>query len=242
MKEKIEQGFILAAGFGKRMRPLTDAIPKPMVCIKGKPMIDHIINEYKGHGLKTIIINTHYLSDVLENHVQQKHNDALKISHEAVILDTGGGIKNALPLLDSNKAFFVASGDSYLEKNDQNSALTQLENFWNPEIMDILILLQPVSSMTQTKGIGDYDLDLKGKATRSLNQSGKYMFTSLRINKASIFDDEPRKSFSYLDLLDKAQTKGRLYGIIHQGMWHHISTPDDVKAVNTSVEKSRHAI
>ena len=97
--------------------------------------------------------------------------------------------------------------------------------------MDILILLQPVETMTTSKGVGDYTLAPNGLAKRSLDQTGTHMFTSMRINHPRIFDSAPDMPFSYLDLLDKAQAQGRLYGVTHHGVWHHISTPDDLSAV-----------
>lgn len=233
-KSKIDQGFILAAGFGKRMMPLTADRPKPMVAIHGKPMIDHIIESYEAAGIKTIVINTHYKADVLEAHIHTApHNARISISHEDDILETGGGLVYALPLL-ARSDFFVSSGDSYLE--DAQTALERMEALWDPAKMDILILLQDISTMTLTDGVGDYDLEADGRAVRSFDKSGRYMFTSLRINAVHIFDDARQGAFSYLELLDRAQSAGRLYGIVHTGQWHHISTPDDVKALNGATE------
>lgn len=231
---KIDQGFILCAGFGTRMRPLTDNKPKPMVAIDGKPMVDHVLDSFTAQGIKRAVINTHYLADVLKDHLQSRSDIAIFLSHEEHILDTGGGIVNALPLLE-DAAFFVSSGDSYLQNGASDSALSRMEKAWDPEIMDILILLQPVKSMALTHGVGDYDLDEDGRVTRSLNQSGAYMFTSVRINAPHIFYGAPQRPFSYLQLLDEAQSRGRLYGIVHDGDWHHISTPDDVKRVNDAL-------
>lgn len=236
-RQRINQGFILAAGFGKRMMPLTAAIPKPMVHIHGAPMIDHIINSFTAHGIERIIVNTHYQAPVLEDHLNSlKTPVKILISHEPDILETGGGIVNALPLMEKS-AFFVSSGDSYLEEaQGKPGVLEALEAAWNPAEMDILILLQDISTMTMTQGVGDYDLDENGRAVRSKTRTGRYMFTSLRINAAHIFDDVPAGPFSYLGLLDKAEQAGRLYGIVHKGQWHHISTPQDVDAVNHSWE------
>jgi MurNAc alpha-1-phosphate uridylyltransferase len=100
--------------------------------------------------------------------------------------------------------------------------------------MDILILLQPISTMTLTYGVGDYTLDANGNAKRSLDRSGEYMFTSIRINAPHIFDGHSAKPFSYLELLDKAEKEGRLFGLVHEGIWHHISTPEDLEKVNAN--------
>jgi len=233
-KQKINQGFILAAGFGKRMMPLTAERPKPMVAVRGKPMIDHILDEYEQIGLEKVVINTHYKADSLEAHLSA-HNrkTTLLLSHEKDILETGGGISNALHLLDQAD-FFVSSGDSYLE--NAQDALTRMQDRWNSDEMDILILLQDVATMTITQGVGDYDLDEHGRAIRSKNRTGRYMFTSLRINSPQIFNGAPQGAYSYLELLDRAESQGRLFGIVHNGQWHHISTPEDVRRINGATE------
>lgn len=104
------------------------------------------------------------------------------------------------------------------------------------------MLLQPVSSMSITKGVGDYDLDDQGHAIRSLNRTGRYMFTSIRINRPEIFQETPDGSFSYLDLMDQAQERRRLYGLVHDGDWYHISTPDDLNAVRAVYERETKSI
>ncbi len=131
------------------------------------------------------------------------------------------------------KPFYVLAGDSVWEDQGTN-ALEALARAWNPEQMDILILLQPVSTMKLTHGVGDYTLDENGQAKRSLNQSGEYMFTSIRINAPHIFDGYNATPFSYLELLDKAEQQGRLFGLVHKGIWHHISTPEDLEKVNAN--------
>ncbi|MFN3700675.1 MAG: nucleotidyltransferase family protein [Alphaproteobacteria bacterium] len=251
--KRIEQGFILAAGFGKRMLPLTSDKPKPMVALHGRPMIDYILDDFINHGVRRIAVNTHYKADILHDHLkaQPQYRDVM-ISHEPVILDTGGGILKALDFFDE-RPFFVSSGDSYIEHSHAQTALEHLEKFWSPEKMDILILLEPVANMHLTRGIGDYDLTADGRAIRSKTQTGAYMFTSLRINKPEIFasyrdasgGQEDKTSaaapriFSYLELLDEAERKGRLYGLVHDKAWHHISSPEDVAAINNAPATKR---
>ena len=225
-----DQAFVLAAGYGKRLRPHTAEKPKPMVAVHGLPMIDHALNALETTGVKSCVVNTHYKAEILHEHLAKRTAPKIHISHEDTLLDTGGGIKNGLSHIDGD--FFVLSGDSVWEDSPGTNALETLANAWDPDKMDILMLLQPVSSMTLTKGIGDYDIDDEGRATRSPDQTGKYMFTSIRINASHIFDDEADGPFSYLKLMDEAQNKGRLYAIINQGIWHHISTPEDLEAVN----------
>ncbi len=224
------QAFILAAGYGKRLRPYTQDIPKPMVKVGGLPMIDHALNKLRDIGVTSCTVNTHYKAEVLHDHLAKRESPNIKISHEDDLLDTGGGIKKAIHNFSND--FFVLSGDSVWEDAGGQNALKALGKAWNPDKMDILMLLQPVKSMVLTKGVGDYALDDEGRATRSLDQSGDYMFTSIRINAPHIFDGAPEGPFSYLKLMDDAQSKGRLYGLVNTGMWHHISTPEDLDAVN----------
>lgn len=229
-----DKAFILAAGFGKRLRPYTDELPKPLVAVHDTPMIDHALDKLATTGVKQCVINTHYLAEKLEKHLAGQQTPQIIISHEPEILDTGGGINNAIDCFDA--PFFVLSGDSVWEDAPDTNALQILAENWDADKMDILILLQPVSSMKLTRGVGDYDLSPDGKAVRSHDQRGAYMFTSIRINKPEIFENAPHEPFSYLQLLDKAEQNGRLYGLVHDGMWHHISTPQDLEAVNNSDE------
>jgi MurNAc alpha-1-phosphate uridylyltransferase len=225
------KAFILAAGFGTRLKPLTLTTPKPMVPVNGKPMLDHAIDQLSAAGIDEIVINTHYLADKIEKHVHTRTRPNIILSHEPDILDTGGGIKNALHHFDDHP-FFIVSGDSVWEDTPGDNCLKSLQNAWDPDKMDILILLQPVNSMTVTKGVGDYHIDDQGRAIRARDKSGDYMFTSIRINHPRIFDAAPDRPFSYLDLLDQAESNGRLYALVNKGNWHHISTPEDLEAVN----------
>jgi MurNAc alpha-1-phosphate uridylyltransferase len=238
-KTPITSGFILAAGFGKRMMPLTADKPKPMIEIAGRPMIDYALDQFHDLGITNIIINTHYKPDVIARHISGLPEPRALLSFESEILETGGGIKNALPLIESDD-FFVVSGDSILIDNPAQSALSRMAQSWNPEEMDILILLQPLEAMITSRS-GDYDLMPDGRAVRNHNKSGAYMFTSVRINASRIFDDTPDVPFSYLSLLDRAEQQDRLYGLVHDGQWHHISTPDDVMQVNADFKKIKSA-
>lgn len=226
--------FILAAGLGTRLRPYTNDIPKPMVEVGGQTMIDRALDKLHDIGIKSCVINTHYKAEILQRHLIARRNPHIIFSLEEKLFDTGGGINAALQHFDD--PFFVLSGDSVWEDAQDHNTLQTMADHWDPARMDILILLQPVETMTLTQGLGDYDLDDQGRAIRSKDKTGKYMWTSIRINKPEIFDGAPEGAFSYLELLDEAQEKGRLYGIIHDGQWHHISTPDDLHAVNEALK------
>ncbi|MFK7839996.1 MAG: nucleotidyltransferase family protein [Bdellovibrionales bacterium] len=228
------KAFILAAGLGSRLRPYTNKTPKPLVKVNGKTLLDRTLDHLKNVNITDISLNTHYHADQIENCIANRPEFSSQLSYEDNLLDTGGGIKKMIHHFDDS--FFVLSGDS-LWDNAKTNTLKSMQDFWNPENMDILMLLQPISCMTKTKPVGDYHLNGQGKATRALDKTGDTMFTSIRINHPRIFDQTPDGPFSYLDLMDRAQEKGRLYGIIHQGDWHHISTPDDLETIDSFYKK-----
>jgi len=230
------KAFILAAGHGTRLRPYTDNIPKPMVEIGGQSLIRRIIEQLAEISVRDIVINTHYKADTLQDHLKGIESPKLHILHEDTLLDTGGGIKAGLEHFGQDEPFFAINGDSYLINPPKSSVLQTLAQHWNPETMDILLLLEPVAQMQLTKGTGDYDIDAQGRCIRSRDKSGAYMFSSVRIHHPRIFAGTPDTAFSYLDLMDRAQEQGRLYGLPNPGIWHHISTPDDLLAVRQSLE------
>lgn len=228
--DRIERGFILAAGMGARLRPYTDDKPKPLVPVWGRPIIDRTLDRLADAGVKNVTVNTHYMAGVLENHLQRRSGPpAVTFSREEKLLDTGGGVKKALATM-AGEAFYLLSGDA-LWTDGPVPALTRLAQLWNPEKMDLLMLLQPVDRMKLTKGVGDYDMKDGGRAVRSLTRTGTHMFTSIRICHPRLFEGAPEGPFSFLMLMDKAEREGRLYAVAHDRAWHHISTPEELEAV-----------
>lgn len=230
----IESAFILAAGKGTRLRPYTDERPKPMVEVAGRPLIDYILDKLVIEGVKNVTINLSYLGDRIQNHLKDRHDININFSIENKLLETGGGVKNALHTM-GGKPFFLINGDAFWDEGITQSALHNLAVNWDADKMDILLLLQDVQKMTLTHGVGDYDIidtaPLK-KCERSLNQKGAYMFAGVRVVNPSIFDNTPEGAFSFLTLMDQAQEQLRLFGVVHEGQWHHISTPEDLESVN----------
>lgn len=229
----IDHAFILAAGKGTRLRPYTDTCPKPLVPVGGQPIIDHVLDRLEEGGVKHVAVNLHYMADMLESHLRRRGHPSIEFSHEAQLLETGGGMKKALPLLGKGP-FFTVSGDSLWTDDPGSSALSRMEKMWDPTKMDLLLLLQPLSRMLLTEGRGDYDVLPDGRAVRSREKSGATMWTSVRLCAPSLFDNTPDGPFSFLELMDRAESRRRLYGLIHQGDWHHISTPADLERVNAA--------
>lgn len=233
--DKPRQAFILAAGYGTRLRPYTDIKPKPMVAVDGRALIDRTLDKLRAAGIDDVVVNTHYLHDVIAGHLEgyAKKYPELKItiSYEAEILDTGGGLVNVLDHFDPDKPFYVIAGDSLWE-DGLCAALQYLALQWNEKDMDILTLMHPVSRMILTKGVGDYNIDGDGRAVRSTDKTGTHMWTNIRLNHPRIYKGYKAEKFSFLDILDQCQKARRLYALEHDGDWHHVSTPSDLKAVN----------
>jgi len=227
----IDQAFILCAGFGRRLQPHTLTTPKPLTPVAGQSLLSRTCEHLNNFGVKKAVLNTHYLADQIQAAAPHLQINDIAISHEEELMDTGGGISKALANF-SGEPFFVLSGDGLWENAPHQNTLAQMSDAWDPNIMDILILLQPKESMRLTKGVGDYHMADNGKLTRAHDQNGTHMFTSMRINHPRIFANAPQnEAFSYLQLLDQAEKEGRLYGIEHAGDWHHISTPEDLARV-----------
>lgn len=231
------RAFILAAGFGTRMRPLTDNIPKPMVEIQGRSLIWHILDRLREAGVLEVVVNAHYLADILEEHLQiyqRKYPEILiSVSREDDILDTGGGIVHALPYF-KGEAFYVIAGDAFWQ-DAQVPVLSQMAKAWDAKKMDVLSWMQAVDAMSLTRGVGDYDIVDDGRVRRHIEKGGTHMWTNIRINRADIYASDMEGRFSVLPIMDACEKAGRYYAIESKSQWHHISTPDDLDAVNKAI-------
>lgn len=231
--KKIKRGFVLAAGLGKRLRPYTDHMPKPMVPVCGKPVIDWILDHLEKAGVTNVTVNLFHMADILSAHLQQRKSPAITLSYEDELLDTGGGVKKALSTMNGED-FYIINGDAFWFDKPGEEALIRLAQAWDPDKMDVLLLVQPVERMTLTRGVGDYDLAPDGRATRRKDQKGTHMFAGVRVCSPRMFDGTPDGAFPYLKLIDDAEAKGRLYTVVHTSDWHHISTPEELDRVNAA--------
>lgn len=234
MTHKPDKAFILAAGKGTRLRPWTDTMPKPMVPVAGRSIIDHTLAKLDEAGVTDVMVNLHHLSEVLETHLKKISRPHISYSHEDELLNTGGGVKKVLPFFEQ-RPFYLINGDAFWTEGESGAALERLCAAWDPDKMDILLLLQPVDAMTLTQGVGDYTLETDGKAKRSHEKTGPYMFAGIRIAVPSILEPFREDCFSFLSVMDEAEARGRLYGLVHDGAWHHISTAQDLERVNEAL-------
>ncbi len=219
MTAKITRAIALAAGFGTRLRPITDHVPKAMVTIAGKPLLDYALDHLRQAGVKDIVVNTHYLAQVIHNHL--KDSPGIIFSHEAEILETGGGIQNILPHFN-NEAFFAVNADS-LWVDKSMPILEKAAEFWDDTRMDALLLLLP-NDGTRAELIGDFDIGLEGR----LKRGKSHIYIGAQILHPRLFDGARQGKYSLNILYNKAAESGRLYGIAAKGIdWFHISTPKD---------------
>ncbi len=238
----IDQAFILAAGKGTRLRPYTQTCPKPMTEIGGRPILDHTLDHLTRAGVSRVAMNLHHLGEQIEAAYKDRPNPEILFSREPELLETGAGVKNALHLM-KDAPFYLINGDALWTDPPEETAppaLQRLSDAWQPDHMDILLLLQPLDRMTLTKGAGDYRMKPDGSRTRRCRRKrGDYMFTGIRIVHPRIFKDTPQEPFSFLELMDRAEKSGRLHAIPHLGQWHHISTPEDLENVRKSYRDFR---
>jgi MurNAc alpha-1-phosphate uridylyltransferase len=216
-------GMVLAAGLGTRLRPITDATPKPLVRIRGRALLDHAIDRLQAVGVETVVVNTHHKASQIAAHLAARVDPAITLSHEEELLETGGGVVKALPLLDQR--FYVVNSDVFW-LDGKVAALQRLARAWD-DSMDALLLLQRSTTAIGYDGVGDYLLDPLGvPKRRGERQIAPYIFSGLQILHRRLFDDPtlPAK-FSLGRLYDRAEEAGRLRGIVHDGEWYHIGTP-----------------
>ncbi len=226
--------MILAAGYGKRMRPLTDHLPKPLIPIAGKSMLTRTLEHLDRAGIQSLVLNTHYLASQLHDFVGM-HCPHAQISHEETLLETGGGIKKALPLL-GHEPFFVLNGDSVWTGPD---SLKDMKKLWDEAKMDVLLLLIPHERAHGYTGNGDFHLLPDGRLTRPKEgESASYVYIGVQYIHPRLFNDVPEGIYSMNLLWDQALTEGRLYGYVHNGEWYHISTPEDVERYSPMIVES----
>ncbi|MGI8853404.1 MAG: nucleotidyltransferase family protein [Methyloceanibacter sp.] len=231
--------MVLAAGLGERMRPLTLQMPKPLVPLVGKTLLDHVLDRLASAGVKTAIVNVHYLPDQLEAHVQGREGQPPEIvisDERGVLLNTGGGVVKALPLLGPGP-FFINNADSVWSEGAA-PALTRMLRKWNPERMDSLLLLAPLTTSIGYGGKGDFTMAPDGRLTRrGEGEVVPFAFAGVSLCDASLFENAPQGPFSLNLLWDRALAKGRLYGMRLDGRWMHVGTPEALAEAETLFER-----
>jgi MurNAc alpha-1-phosphate uridylyltransferase len=220
--------MILAAGLGTRMRPLTNDRPKALVAVAGQPLIGHILDRLLADGIRHIVVNAHYQAPVLADFLAAETRfDTLHLSHEPVLLETGGGILNALPHLGT-APFFAINCDSFW-LNGTTTPFTRMRTLWDDRHMDGLLMLQRTVTVPEYDGPGDFRLDPLGRLTRRPHSIlTPFVYTGVQLLHPRLFTATTPGAFSLNRLYDRAIACERLFGFSHDGLWFHVGTPQDV--------------
>ncbi len=223
-----DTAMILAAGLGKRMRPLTASQPKPLVRVAGKSLIDHALDRLAAAGISHAVVNVHYLADALEAHLLDRTTPAITISDEREqLLETGGGLVKAQDLLPD--PFFSSNSDT-IWLDGPRSAPAELSRVWDAGRMDALLLLVPHKAAHNFSGQGDFHMDARGLLRR--RRSGRvapFIFTGIQLVAKRLLRDAPEGPFSTNLLWDRAIGEGRLFGFAFTGQWYDIGTPQAIR-------------
>ncbi|CAK0766413.1 N-acetylmuramate alpha-1-phosphate uridylyltransferase [uncultured Gammaproteobacteria bacterium] len=234
---KLRRAMVLAAGLGLRMRPLTLERPKPLLSVAGTTMLDHALDRLAKAGVERALVNAHYKAEMVVEAVRGRLRPTVEVSVEPALLETGGGVRRSLPWLGP-EPFAVANAD-ILWFDGAESALAGMARQWDGERMDALLLMMPVERAFGYDGDGDFTLadggpggglDGEGKgcgrlARRRPDTTAPYVFAGVQITCPEAFHDTPEGPFSNNLVWNRAEAAGRLWGMVHDGAWYHIGTP-----------------
>ncbi len=228
------RAMILAAGLGERMRPLTENLPKPLIEVRGRSLIETILDRLEMAGVPEVVINLYYLGELIEARLAGRAGPRITFSREATRLETGGGVRKALPLLGA-EPFFAINGDvCWLD--GCTAALRRLAEAWNEAEMDALLLLHPTVHAVGYDGPGDFVLDPEGRLRRRREQEvAPFVFSGIQMLHPRLFEATPEGPFSLNLVYDKAAEAERLWGLRHDGDWFHIGTPENLRDVEDAL-------
>ncbi|MEP1207156.1 MAG: nucleotidyltransferase family protein [Rhizobiaceae bacterium] len=235
----IETGMVLAAGLGTRMRPITDNLPKPLVSVAGQTLLDRALDALAKGGIQQALVNVHYLADQIEKHLHGRTMPAVSVSDERrELLDSGGGVKKAIAGM-TDSPMVILNGDSFWVDGG-GSTIRQMKSVWNPDEMDMLLLVATLDQATGYDGAGDFFLDNENRLKRRGDASqAPYIYAGAIITGTSNINSVPDSKFSLNRLFDAAIQRNRLYGCLLDGLWLHVGTPASIDEAEQAIE--RHA-
>ena len=227
--------MVLAAGLGERMRPLTDRLPKPLVRVSGKALLDHVLDRLAAAGIERAVVNVHYLANQIERHVAGRAKPQIAISDErAALLGTGGGVVKALDKLGAEPFIHVNSDTIWIDGARPN--LERLAEAFDPATMDALLLLAPVASSIGYAGRGDFSMTADGRLVRrGDNETTPFVYAGAALLRPALFADAPAGAFALTRLFDRAAAARRLYGLRLEGVWMHVGTPDAIAQAEAAI-------
>lgn len=209
--------MLFAAGFGRRMAPLTETLPKPLIPVAGRPLIDHALAVARAAGVERIVVNAHYLAEMLAAHLA---GSDVTLIREEVLLETGGGLRNALPALGSDPVLTMNSDALWQGKNPLQSLLSR----WNLSRMEALLLLAPKARAVGHAGAGDFSIDADGR----LSRGGDLIYTGAQMIRTDRLAAVPEAAFSLNRIWDTMISAGGLYGVMHPGFWSDVGRPEGI--------------
>jgi len=223
------EAMVLAAGLGTRMQHLTDDRPKPLVEVMGRPLIDHVIDALEAAGVSHVAVNVHYKAEMLIDHLKARTSPRISISDERDgLMDTGGGVKHALPLF-SDAPFFTYNSD-FLWTEQGAPALRRMGEVWDHTKMDALMLLSPMGRTTGFDGAGDFFMDDAGRlARRGRAPAAPFAWMGVQITTKAAYAETPDGPFSNNLIWDRMIPEGRLFGLAHKGIGCHVGSPQGVR-------------
>jgi N-acetyl-alpha-D-muramate 1-phosphate uridylyltransferase len=237
MQAKIKKAMVLAAGYGRRLQPLTDRIPKPLIPVAGKPMIEYALDHLRSAGVPEVVVNVSHLKQQLAAHLAAYEGLAIALSEETEPLETGGGLKQALPLLGS-EPFFTVNSDIIWMDNGEN-ALERLAQCWDETKMDVLLLTQP-RARALGYDRGEDHLFVKPDNTLGWSeQEAPYIIAGVGIIHPRVFRVAPEGKFSVKILWHHALAQNRLYCLPHQGPWCQTGTEPDIRKAESMLSEWR---
>ena len=230
--------MVLAAGLGERMRPLTERLPKPLVAVAGKPLLDHVLDRLSAQGVERVVVNVHYLANLIERHVASRQAPQIMISDErAKLLNTGGGVVKALPKLGAEPFFHVNSDTIWIDGVRPN--LQRLAEAFDPDSMDALLLLAASNDSVGYSGRGDFLMATDGRLTKRLEpEIAPFVYAGAALLRPELFRDAPDGAFPLTVLFDRAAEAGRLHGLRLEGVWMHVGTPGAIAQAEAAITAS----
>lgn len=223
--------MVMAAGLGKRMRPLTATRPKPLIEVAGQTLLDHTLEHLKSAGVKRAVVNVHYLADALEAHLKNRVQgiETIVSDERDQLLETGGGLVKALPMIEADPFFVINSDNLWID--GPLDSLKLLASSWDDDRMDALLLLVPLARATGHGGQGDFHMGPSGALRRKRRGTvAPFVYTGIQMVSKRLFAGEmPEGPFSTNLLWDRAIEAGRCFGAVHHGLWFDVGTPQNIR-------------
>lgn len=236
--ETPKTAMVFAAGLGLRMRPITETLPKPLVKVAGKTLIDHCLDRLAEAGVERAIVNVHYRADQIEAHLAARRRPEIIVSDErGKLLDQGGGIKKVLPLI-GDEPFLLCNTDAFWLEGPRSN-LRRLAAAWDAQRMDAALLVAPTVSAVGVDWPGDFEMSADGwLARRKERDVAPYVYAGIGVIKPDLFRREPREAFRLAPFFFDAAEKGRLLGVRLDGVWLHVGYPDAIAEAERAIDRS----